>query len=192
MTSEERSVDYNEAVNDFLKLYEQELELQAIKLARFYSIDHHELLSRTADIVWKKWPSSLCTLPHDKIYKYALCTMFNHARNLSKNARRHWGKCGPLSGEELERSDYMTSTWQDPAVEAIFRDERLAIYRAISLLNGIHREVMILVAIGLENSEIRQELRLTKTNLTSILARARKLLREIPGLGDKFEGGEPR
>jgi hypothetical protein len=47
MTIAERSGDYNEAVNHFLKLHGQELELQAFKLMRCYSIDLHELLSRT-------------------------------------------------------------------------------------------------------------------------------------------------
>lgn len=184
--------DCNEAVNDFLKLHEQELELQAIKLTRFYSIDLHELLSRTAVTVWKKWPSELSTLPRDKGYKYALRIMSNHARNLSKGARRDWSKCEFLPGYELERSAYVTTMWRDPAVEAIFRDERLAIYRAISLLGGRCRDVMVLVALGLENSEIQQELDMTETNLTSTLRRARKSLREILDLGDKCEGGEPR
>lgn len=188
MTSEERPVDYSEAVNDFLKLHEQELELQAIKLTGWYNIDLHELLSRTAVTVWKKWPSTLCKLPQTKGYKYTLRVMSNHARNLSKGALRHWNKCG----EELERSTCATTTWRDPAVEVIFRDERLAIYRAISLLKGRSRDVMVLVALGLENSEIQQELCLTETNLTSILERARKSLKEILKLGDKYEGGEPR
>ncbi len=192
MTSGERPVDYNEAVNDFLKLHEQELELQAIKLTKFYSIDLHELLSRTAVTVWEKWPSELCALPRDKCYRYALRILFNHARNLSKGARRHWSTYELLPDEELEHSAYSATTWRDPAVEAIFRDERLAIYTAISRLNGRSRDVMVLVALGLENSDIRQELGLTVTNLTSTLKRARKSLREILALRDKCEGGEPR
>lgn len=192
MTSEEHPVDYSEAVNDFLKLHEQELELQAIMLTRFYSIDLHELLSRTAVTVWEKYPSELHMLPHDKSYKYALRILFNHARNLSKGARRHWSRCDFLPDEELEYLAYSTTTWRDPAVEAIFRDERLAIYKAISRLNGRSRDVMVLVALGLENSEIRQELGLTVTNLTSALERARKSLREILDLRDNCEGGEPR
>jgi hypothetical protein len=68
VTSKERPIDSNEAVNDFLKLYEQELELQAIKLTRFYSVDLHELLSRTAVTIWEKWPSELCLLPHNEGY----------------------------------------------------------------------------------------------------------------------------
>ena len=190
MTSAERPVDYNGTVNEFLKLYEQELELQAVKLTKFYGIDFHELLSRTAGTVWEKWPGELCMLPHKEGYKYALHTMYNHARNLSKGARRHWSVCEPLVGDERERSAYTATASRDPAVEAIFRDDRLAIYRAISQLDGRCREVMVLVALGLENSEIRQELDLTVTNLTSILARARESLREILGLGDGCEGGE--
>jgi DNA-directed RNA polymerase specialized sigma24 family protein len=192
VTSAEHLGDCNEAVNDFLKLHEQELELQAVKLTRFYGIDLHELLSRTAVTIWEKWPDKLCTLPHDESYKYVLRILSNHARNLSKGARRDWSKCEFLSGDELERSAYAATTWRDPAVEAIFRDERLAIYRAISLLDGRCRDVMVLVALGLENTEIRQELGLTVTNLTSTLERARKSLRKILGLGDQCEGGAPR
>lgn len=45
MTRAERPEDYNEVVNDFLKMHEQELELQAIKLTRFNSIDLHEAVN---------------------------------------------------------------------------------------------------------------------------------------------------
>lgn len=192
MTSSERPVDYSEAINYFLKLHEQELEWQAIKLTRFYGIDLHELLSRTAVSVWEKWSSVLYTLGHNEVYRYTLRILSNHARNLSKGAQRDWSRCEFLSGYELECFVHTTTTWQDPAAEVIFRDERLAIYRAISLLDGRCRDVMVLVALGLENSEILDELDLTQTNLTTILGRARKSLREILGLEDKRKGGEPR
>jgi hypothetical protein len=88
MTEAERPFDCNEAVNDFLKLYKQEeLELQAIKLTRFYGIDLHELLSRTTVTVWEKWSGEFCAQPDDKIYRHMLRILSNHARNLSKNAR---------------------------------------------------------------------------------------------------------
>jgi DNA-directed RNA polymerase specialized sigma24 family protein len=184
MTRVERPVDYNEAVNDFLRLHEQELEMQAIKLMKFYGIDLHELLSRTTLTVWEKWASALCALPHDKSYKYALRIMSNHARNLSRSARRDEGRCELSSCEELERLTHATTTWRDPvAAQAIFDDDRFAIYNAIALLDGRCRDVMVLIALGLENSEIRQELNLTATNLTSILGRARKSLRETLELG---------
>jgi len=51
---------------------------------------------------------------------------------------------------------------------------------------------MTLLALGLENSDIRQELGMTATNLTSTKERARRLSREILGLVDQGEGGEPR
>jgi DNA-directed RNA polymerase specialized sigma24 family protein len=90
----------------------------------------------------------------------------------------------------LERSNYATTTGRDPAVEAIFREEIFAIYRAITQLHGRRRDVMVLVALGLENNEIRQELDMTVTNLTTTLKRARKSLREILELEDGHEGGE--
>jgi DNA-directed RNA polymerase specialized sigma24 family protein len=92
----------------------------------------------------------------------------------------------------LEHSAYAAAPWEDPAVEAILRDERLAIYRAISLLDGRCKDVMVLLALGLENNEIQRELGLTATNLTSILGRARKSLREILFLVGRCEVGEPR
>jgi DNA-directed RNA polymerase specialized sigma24 family protein len=188
MVGAERPVDRNEAINDFLKLHEQELEMQAIKLAKFYSVDLHELLSRTSVTVWEKWSSLLCALPGDESYRYTLRILSNHARNLSRSARRDWSE--PCLGDETERLPCATTTWRDPAVEAIFRDEIFVIYAAISRLDGRCRDVMVLVALGLENSEIRQELGMTVTNLTSTLARARKSLREILGLADEHEGGE--
>jgi DNA-directed RNA polymerase specialized sigma24 family protein len=193
VTKAERPIDYNEEVNDFLKLHEQELEFQAIKLMGFYpGVDFHELLSQTAETVWEKWPNELCALSHDEIHKYALRVMYNHALNLSKKTWRHWSKFDYFPGEQLESPAYAAAPWRDPAIEAIFRDESLAIYRAISQLNGRSKDVMALIALGLENSEIQQELGLTVTNLTSILGRARKSLRKILGLVDRCEGGEPR
>jgi DNA-directed RNA polymerase specialized sigma24 family protein len=193
MTSAERSGDHNEAVSYFLKLHGQELELQAIKLARCYSIDLHELISRTSVTVWEKWPSDLCALPNDECYKRALCILYNHARNLSKIENRSKRKCYIISGEELDNLTQKITARQDlVALEAAFKDEQFAIYKAISLLDGRCRDVMTLIALGLENNEIRQELGMTVTNLTSTKARARKLLREILGFGDKDEGGEPQ
>jgi DNA-directed RNA polymerase specialized sigma24 family protein len=193
VTSAKRPIDHNEAVNDFLKLHEQELELQAIKLMGFYpGEDLHELLSQTAETVWEKWASELCSLPHHEIHKYTLRVMYNHALNLSKKARRHWSRFDYFPDEQLECSTCAAAPWRDPAVEAIFRDESLAIYRAISQLDGRSKDVMVLVALGLENSEIRQELGLTATNLTSILGRARKSLRKILWIVDRCEGGESR
>jgi DNA-directed RNA polymerase specialized sigma24 family protein len=193
MTNAERPSDYNEAVNHFIKLHGQELELQAFKLTRCYNIDLHELLSRTAMTVWEKWPSELRALPDSERYRHTLRILSNHARNLSKNARRNEEKCDLLPGEEFERLTRAITTYQDPvAVEVIFKDERFAIYKAISQLDGRCRDVMTLIALGLENRDIRRELGITATNLTSIKVRARRLLRGILGLGDKGEGGEPR
>lgn len=185
MTEAERQIDYHEAVNDFLKLYAQELELQALKLGSFYSIDRHELLSRTALTVWKKWNGEFSELPSEECYKYTLRILCNHARNLSKSFRREWSRCEPCSDDESGKMAAPSVLWRDPAVEAIFRDERLAIYRAISRLKGRCRDVMVLVALGLEYAEIRQELGMTVSNLTSTLCRARKELRELLG-------GEPK
>lgn len=181
MTEAERQVDYREAVNDFLKLYAQELERQALKLANFYYIDRHELLSRTAVTVWKKWHTELSELPAKECYRYALRIIFNHARNLSKGARREWVRCELCPGDELAQIATPSSLWRDPAVEVIFRDERLAIYRAISQLNGRCKDVMVLIALGLEHGEIRRELGMSVSNLTSTLSRARRELREIVG-----------
>jgi DNA-directed RNA polymerase specialized sigma24 family protein len=193
MTSAELPGNYNEAVSHFLKLYKQKLELQALKLTKCYRIDLHELLSRTTLTIWGKWPNEFRSLPEDERYKRALRILSNHARNLSKGARRNENRCDLLSNEELESLIQGITTFQDPvAVEAIFRDEQFAIYTAISQLDGRCRDVMTLIALGLESSDIRQELDLTVTNLTSIKLRARRLLREILDSGDKHEGGEPR
>ncbi len=47
--------DDKEGLRDYLKKFEQEIELQALKLARIYRIDLHELLSRTGQTIWDKW-----------------------------------------------------------------------------------------------------------------------------------------
>ena len=193
MTSAGSPSDDHEAINHFLKLHGKNLELQAFKLAGCYSIDLHELLSRTAVTVWEKWSSEFCALSDDEGHKCTLRILTNHARNLSRNARRDERRCDYLSGEELERLVCSITTYQDPvAVEAIFEDERFAIYKAISQLDGRCRDVMTLIALGLENDDIRKDLGITVTNLTSTKMRARRLLREILGVNDKHAGGEPR
>jgi DNA-directed RNA polymerase specialized sigma24 family protein len=185
MTTAKRTSDYNEAINQFLKLYGKELELRAMKLTGCYGIDFHELLSRTAVTVWEKWPDALCALPDDERYKFTVCTLLNHARNLSRNARRDEAKFILISGEELDSLTRAIAPYQDSvAIEAIFEDERFEIYGAISLLGDKCRDVMTLIALGLEDVEIRQELGMTATNLSTIKARARKLLRKTLGLGD--------
>jgi DNA-directed RNA polymerase specialized sigma24 family protein len=186
MTSAERPGDHNEAVGHFLKLHGKEIELQAIKLTGCYRIDLHELVSRTSVTVWEKWPSELCALPDDECYKRTLRILSDHARNLSKSARRSEAKCDLLPGEELERLTHAITTCQDPvATEAMLKDKRFAIYKAISQLEGRCRDVMTLLALGRENNEIRRELNMTVTNLTSTKLRARKLLYEILGWRDK-------
>lgn len=193
MTNAEYSDDYNEAVNLFLKLHGQELKMWSFMLTRCYGIDFHELLSRTTVTVWEKWSKELYGLPDNERYKYTLRVLSNHARNLSKNAKRYEDRCDLLSGEELERLTHATPTCQDPVVaEVIFKDERFAIYRVISQLSGRCRDVMTLLALGLEDSEIRQELGMTMTNLTTTKSRARKLLLEILRQGNQDEGGELR
>jgi DNA-directed RNA polymerase specialized sigma24 family protein len=191
MTSAERSGDHNEAVGHFLKLHGKELELQAIKLTGCYKrIDLHELVSRTSVTVWEKWSTELCALPDDECYSRTLRIMYNDARNLSKSARRREAKCDLLPNEELERLTHAV-TCQDPvATEAMLKDEEFAIYKAISQLNGRCKDVMILIVLGRENNEIRRELNMSKTNLTSTKSRACKRLYEILGLRDKGEGGE--
>lgn len=190
MTSAETPSDYHEAINHFLKLHGKDLELQAFKLAGCYNIDFHELLSRMAMTVWEKWASEFCALPANECYKYTVRILSNHARNLSKNARRDQSRCDHFSGEELERLTCAITTYQDPvAVEAIFEDERLATYKAISRLDGRCRDVMTLIALGLENDDIRRDLGMTVTNLTSTKMRARKLLREILGANRSTGGG---
>lgn len=191
MTSTGRSRDYNEAVGYFLKLHGQELELRAIQLTKWYGVDLHELLSRTSVTVWEKWPSELCTLPDDECYKRTLRIMYNHTRNLSKSAKRHEAKCDLLPSEELERLIHAITPLQDSvATEAIFEDERFEIYKAISQLDGRCKDVMSLIALGLDSNEIRQQLNMTMTNLTTTKLRARKSLNEILGLEDTDECGE--
>ena len=182
MASAERSGDHNEAVSHFLKLHGKELELQAIKLTGCYRIDLHELVSRTLVTVWEKWSTELYALPDDECYNRTLRILSNHARNLSKSARRREAKCDLLSSEELERLTHVITPHQDPvAAEAMLKDKVYAIYKAISQLDGRCRDVMTLIALGRENNEIRRELDMTMTNLTSTKSRACKLLYEILG-----------
>jgi DNA-directed RNA polymerase specialized sigma24 family protein len=196
MTMAERPRDYNEEVNHFLKLHGKELEFRALKLTRCYNIDFHDLLSLTAETVWQKWPDELCTLPDDKQGKRATQILFNHARNLSKGTRRRGRKLLLVSSSELERLTHAITSHEDPvAVNAIFQDERFKIYRAICRLRGRSKEVMTLLALGLEDSEIRDQLEISEGNLRTIKSRACKSLLLSLGLEEKTgedRGGKQR
>lgn len=177
--SGQRPPDCNEAVNHFLKLHSKELELQALKLTGCYGIDFHELLSRTACTVWEKWPGEFSALSESERHRRTVYLLINHARNLSKSRRRFEEKVELAAEGELERLTRSIVCQDSVEVEAIFEDKRLQIYKAISLLDGRCKDVMTLIALGLEDAEIRQSLSMTVTNLTSTKARARKLLRKI-------------
>lgn len=185
MTSAKQTPNYNNEINCFLKLYGKELELRAMKLTGCYSIDFHELLSRTSITVWEKWPGELCALSDSERYKLTIRILLNHARNLSRNARRDEAKYIPISAEELDNFTHAIMPYQDSVtIEVIFEDERFEIYRAISQLDGKCKDVMTLIALGFEDGEIRRELGMTATNLTTTKARGRKSLRKTLGLGD--------
>jgi DNA-directed RNA polymerase specialized sigma24 family protein len=193
MTRAERPHDHSEAVNYFLKFYGKSLEVQGFKLTRCYDIDFHELLSRTAVTILEKWLDDFCMLTENERNKLARRILLNHARNLSRSARRNESKLVLVASDELEGLTCAISSHEDPvAVNAIFQDEQFEIYGAISRLDGRCRDVMALIALGLEDSEIRDVLRMSGTNLTSTKARARKLLLQILSLEEKEGRGRCR
>jgi DNA-directed RNA polymerase specialized sigma24 family protein len=174
-------------LSDYLRKCEQEIELQALKLARIYRIDLHELLSRTGQTIWEKWPL-MCVFEDDlKRNRYGLRILANHSRNLSRNQRREWTECRPAS-HLLERDLTEELGWRDPAVEALFRDEQLQIYRAIAHLRGRSRDVVSLQALGLSDEEIRAELRMIPTNFSTTVSRARRELKCILDNGPRGDG----
>ncbi|MGH3788458.1 MAG: RNA polymerase sigma factor [Pseudonocardiaceae bacterium] len=173
--------DDEEGLRDYLKNCEQEIELQALKLARIYCIDFHELLSRTGQTIWQKWQQMSGFTDDPKRSRYSFRILANHSRNLSRMQRRQWTECPPAS-HLLDHSPIEGSSWRDPAIEALFRDERLTIYRAIAQLKGRMRDVMSLRALGLNDDEIRAELNMTPTNFATTLSRARQELRGMLGV----------
>lgn len=170
--------DDDEGLRDYLKKFEQEIELQALKLARIYRIDLHELLSRTGQTIWSKW-RLMSTFEDDlKRTGYWFGILANHSRNLSRKQQREWTECQP-AGHQLACNATEGSSWRDPAIEALFKDEQFRIYRAIAQLRGRSRDVMSLRALGRSDDEIRAELEITPTNFSTTLSRARRELREI-------------
>lgn len=174
--------DDEEGLGDYLNKCEQEIEIQALKLARIYRIDLHELLSRTGQTIWDKWRLMSAFEDDLKRNGYWLGILANHSRNLSRKQRREWTECQP-AGHQLDCNATERSSWRDPAVESLFKDEQLRIYRAIARLRGRSRDVMSLRALGRNDDEIRAELAMTPTNFSTTLSRARRELREILDTG---------
>lgn len=176
-----------EGLRKYLKKCEQEIEIQALKLARIYHIDLHELLSRTSQTIWDKW--RLMSAFEDDLKRncYWFGILANHSRNLSRKQRREWTECQPAS-HQLDYNATERSNWRDPAIEALFKDEQFRIYRAIAQLRGRSRDVMSLRALGRSDDEIRAELEMTPTNFSTTLSRARRELREILDM-ERHENG---
>lgn len=181
--------DDGEGLRDYLGKYEQEIEIQALKLAQIYRIDLYELLSRTGQTIWEKW-QLMSTFEGDvERNRYGFGILANHARNLSRKQRREWARCQPAS-DLPEGSSAEGLGWRDPSIEALFKDEQFAIYRAVAQLKGRSRDVMSLRALGLNDVEIRAELNMTPTNYSTALSRARRELRGILHVGDDDDGRE--
>lgn len=181
--------DDEKGLRDYFGKCEQEIEIQALKLAQIYRIDLYELLSRAGQSIWEKW-QLMATFEGDvERNRYGFGILANHARNLSRKQRREWAKCKPTS-DLPEGSSTEGLGWRDPAIEALFRDEQFAIYRAVAQLKGKLRDVMSLRALGLNDEEIRAELNMTLTNYSTTLSRARRELRAILQVGHDDDGGE--
>ncbi len=179
--------DDEEGLRDYLKRYEQEIELQALKLTRIYRIDLHELLSRTGQTIWNKWGLMSAFENDVKRQGYWAGILANHSRNLSRKQQREWTECQPAS-HQLDCNVPEGSSWRDPAIEALFKDEQFRIYRAIAQLRGRSRDVMSLRALGRTDDEVQAELEITPTNFSTTLSRARRELREILDMGRHGDG----
>lgn len=176
------------ALRDYLKKWEQEIEFQSLKLARIYRVDHHELISRTYRTVWEKWQLISAFEDDAKRNRYWLGVLANHARNLLRKQQGEWAGCQPAS-HQLECDVTESSSWRDPAIEALFKDEEFRIYRAIAQLSGRSRDVMSLRALGMSDDDARAELEMTPTYFSTALSRARRELREILNTGGHEDGG---
>ncbi len=166
------------AINQFLKSTRTETELQALKLARIYEVDVHDILSRTGTTVWEKWADPLSRLDERERCAYVATVMINHAKNLVRIRKRDWAACPPTLDQELNSA--RAPQWIDPAIESLFRDEQLRIYRAIAQMKpGKPKDVMVHLAMGFHSDEVQAMLKMTRTNYASQLSRARKQLRSI-------------
>lgn len=173
--------DDKEGLRDYLKGYQKEIEVEALKLARIYCIDLYELLCSTGDTIREKW-CLMATFDDDsKRLRYALRILAGHSRNLSKKPRAAWIDYS-LPSPRARRSREEPS-WRDPAIEIFFKGEPFRIYRAIAQLKGRSRDVMSLRALGLSDEAIRADLHMTPKNFSSAIGRARRELRSILGMG---------
>ncbi len=175
----ESDLNRDRAVNRFLTLHRRDLEIHALKLARIYFVDLHELLSPAYRTIWENWANKIEVLLERQRRQYALTTLVNHARNLNRvrdTERRHFR---PTSNEELEAAAGAIPDWRDPAVEALFNDVRLAIIRAIAHLDEKQKDVMALIVLGWERPAIAEPLNISHSEMKKRLSSARRALRRI-------------
>lgn len=175
----EPDLNRDRAVSRFLTLHRRALEVHALKLARIYSIDLHELLSRTYCTIWKNWSNKIEVLLEPQRRQYVLTTLANHARNLGRVRDTDWRHFRPTSNEGLEAAAGAIPAWRDPAVEALFKDERLAIIRAIAHLDEKQKDVMALIVLGWNHPAIVEQLNISHSEMKKRLDSARRALRRI-------------
>ena len=179
MTAASERINSSQNMDEFLKTHWPQLEIDALKLAKFYSLDLNELLSRTQVTIWQKWDATLQSLEESARRGYARTTLAHHARNLNRLGHKKREELRSLADEESHDISDATPAWRDPAVEIVFRDTELTIYRAIAHLQGKQKDVMALIALGWDHRSISEQLQMSDTHVKSTLHRARIALREI-------------
>ncbi len=90
--------------------------------------------------IWGKWRMMPAFEDDLKRNGYWFGILANHSRNLSRKQQREWT---PAS-HQLDCDATERSSWRDPAIEALFKDEQFRIYRAIAQVRGRSRDVMSL------------------------------------------------
>jgi len=179
VTTASEPPDPSQNIDEFLKIHWLQLEIDALKLAKVYSLDLNELLSRTQVTIWQNWEITVQSLEESARRGYARTTLANHARNLNRLRHKQHEELRSFSDEDIHDISGATSAWRDPAVEIVFRDGELMIYRAIAHLQGKQKDVMALIALGWDHRSISDQLQMSDTHVKSTLHRARIVLREI-------------
>jgi len=86
--------------------------------------------------IWQNWETTVQSLEESARRGYARTTLANHARNLNRLRHKQHEELRSFSDEDIHDISGATSAWRDPAVEIVFRDGELMIYRAIAHLHG--------------------------------------------------------
>ncbi|PVZ07958.1 sigma factor-like helix-turn-helix DNA-binding protein [Actinomycetospora cinnamomea] len=140
--------------------------------------DHHELVSGTVRVLYRRWPTIRPPIAATR-WAFARTTMVNLARSEERRARARGEVPADDLQEVLDRT-LRRSPWDDdPAFAMVCREEELTVYRAIRRLPPAEREIMMVIVQDFSWPETAAVLGIAVKDVRAGVLRARRRLRGL-------------